>query len=79
MKRQVLVMAMSTVKPVKIVKRSERERLKALDSTPDSRTLAQVRREMVAVVTSWISDNESVRKQVRLDGALGATGNHRLF
>ena len=49
---------MSIGKPVKVVKRVERERVKVIDDTSDSRTPAQVRREIVAVVISWISDKE---------------------
>ena len=55
-------MAKPTGKPVKIVKRSERESgdaINAIDSSSDSRTPAQARREMVAVVISWISDRKT--------------------
>lgn len=52
------MMAISIGKPVKVVKRVERERIKVIDSSSDSRTPAQVRREMVAVVISWIGDKE---------------------
>jgi len=51
-------MITSTGKPVKVVKRIERERIKAIDSSADSRTPAQLRREMVAVVISWMDDKK---------------------
>jgi len=41
---------------VRIIKRSERESAEAIDSSSDTRTPAQVQREMAAVVISWISD-----------------------
>ena len=55
---EVLIMATSIGKLVKVVKRVEREQIKVIDSTSDSRTPAQLRREIVAVVISWISDKE---------------------
>ncbi|HEV7398296.1 MAG TPA: hypothetical protein VGN86_17420 [Pyrinomonadaceae bacterium] len=53
---------MSEKKPIKIIKKDERARVRKQKSAPKGNTTAQTAREMVQTVTNWVNELQQKRR-----------------